>query len=185
MPLGDFQNSVKKSQRSTKLRTAALNRVRRVILLASCQPLFQASTAQYQARTAQLLTFPSEETQRSGVCIQHSSSLEGFPEDCFLPCLIRCTEGTGIAWMPECCQAQRKVRGGSLQPVLQGGRRGRLPSAVLSFHRTAQGNGICLVPLSGASILWMSGGHRVQESEGTLRLQNSQYQNLALEGARD
>lgn len=185
MPLGDFQNSVKKSQRSTKLRTAALNRVRRVILLASCQPLFQASTAQYQARTAQLLTFPSEETQRSGVYIQHSSSLEGFPEDCFLPCLIRCTEGTGIAWMPECCQAQRKVRGGSLQPVLQGGRRGRLPSAVLSFHRTAQGNGICLVPLSGASILWMSGGHRVQESEGTLRLQNSQYQNLALEGARD
>lgn len=86
---------------------------------------------------------------------------------------------------PECCQAQRKVRGGSLQPVLQGGRRGRLPSAVLSFHRTAQGNGICLVPLSGASILWMSGGHWVQESEGTLRLQNLQYQKLALEGARD
>ena len=108
MPLGDFQNSVKKSQRSTKLRTAALNRVRRVISLASCQPLFQASTAQYQARTAQLLTFPSEETQRSGVCIQHSSSLEGFPEDCFLSCLIWCTEGTGIAWSLNAAKPKEK-----------------------------------------------------------------------------
>lgn len=38
------------------------------------------------------------------------------------------------AWM-----LPRKVRGSSLQPVLQGGRRGRLPSGVLSFHRPAQG----------------------------------------------
>ena len=104
IPLGEFQNSVKKSQRSTQLRTAALNWVRRVISLASCQPLFQATTARNQARTAQLLTFPSEKTHRSGVYIQHSSSLEGFPEDWFLSCLIWCTEGTGIAWMPECCQ---------------------------------------------------------------------------------
>lgn len=84
------------------------------------------------------------------------------------------------AWM-----LPRKVRGGSLQPVLQGGRRRRHPSGVLSFHRTAQGNGICLIPLSGASILWMSGGHWVQGSEGTLWLQDVQYHKLAPEGARD
>lgn len=53
------------------------------------------------------------------------------------------------------------------------------------FPQAGPRNGICLIPLSGASILWMSGGPWVQESEGTRRLQNMQYHKLSPEGARD
>lgn len=117
IPLWDFQNPVKKSQRSTKMKTAVLKWIRRAISLAPRQPLFQATTVWHQARTAQLLTFPWERNHRSGVCLQHSSSLEGCLKDGFLTWLIWSTDRTGIARMPECCKDQRKVRGGILQAV--------------------------------------------------------------------